>query len=224
MLTFARWALAIYDVTAPSVRLGGVGLFEAFLGAMGISPQWQQRIRHRFGHPVAMQRLLDRLANPTPRVSGGVPDARETVVEIITDNMLSAGLSLVGSRVPDEIAERYLEKQALDAVPIPAQLVQLLIDYLQVSDIVPRALDKIRELTRRTGIDLDAPLATVRTHAAALSALSPKAGGDVRRELLAATRLLHRRSVRNDRREWRCAGFGRRISTVCWSGSAQANS
>jgi len=175
VLTFARWALAIYDITAPAVRLGGVGLFESFLASMGISPQWQQRIRHRFGHPVAMQRLLDRLTNPTPRVSGGVPDARETVVEIITDNMLSAGLSLVGSRVPEEIAERYLEKQALDAVPIPAHLVQLLVDYLGVSDTAPRALDKIRELTRKAGIDLDGPLAVVRTHAAALSALSPKA-------------------------------------------------
>jgi ATP phosphoribosyltransferase regulatory subunit len=175
VLTFARWALAIYDVTAPSVRLGGVGLFEAFLAAIGISPQWQQRIRHRFGHPIAMQRLLDRLTSPAPRVTGGVPDARETIVEIVTDNMLSAGLSLVGSRVPEEIAERYLEKQALDAVPIPANKVQLLVDYLAVSDTAPRALDRIREMARRAGVDLDGPLSTVRTHAAALAALSPKA-------------------------------------------------
>jgi ATP phosphoribosyltransferase regulatory subunit len=175
VLTFARWALAIYDITAPGMRLGGVGLFEAFLAALGISPQWQQRIRHRFGHPVAMQRLLDRLANPGPRVFGGVPDARETIVEIVTDNMLSAGLSLVGSRLPEEIAERYLEKQALDAVPIPPDRVQLLVDYLAVSDVAPRALDRIREMTRRGGLDLEAAIATVRTHAAAFSALSPKA-------------------------------------------------
>ncbi len=175
VLTFARWALAIYDVTAPNVRLGGVGLFESFLAAIGISPQWQQRIRHRFGHPVAMQRLLERLTNPGPRVSGGVPDARETIVEIVTDNMLSAGLSLVGSRQPDEIAERYLEKQALDAVPIPPATVQLLVDYLAVSDGAPQALERIRRLTQKAGIDIEAPLAMVRTHAAALAALSPKA-------------------------------------------------
>ena len=38
VLTFARWALAIYDITAPNVRLGGVGLFEAFLGPPSIPP------------------------------------------------------------------------------------------------------------------------------------------------------------------------------------------
>ncbi len=35
VLTFARWALAIYDITAPNVRIGGVGLFESFLAANG---------------------------------------------------------------------------------------------------------------------------------------------------------------------------------------------
>ena len=175
VLTFARWALAIYDITAPSIRLGGVGLFEAFLAAMGISPQWQARIRHRFGHPVALGRLMERLTNPEKRIAGATPDARETIVEIITDNMLQSGLSLVGSRLPDEIADRYLEKQALDASPIPDDMVQLLVDYLAIIDVPQRALDKIYQMTRKAGIDLEAPLATVRSHAAALIALSPKA-------------------------------------------------
>src|SRR3569623_1733035 len=73
VLTFARWALAIYDVTAPSIRRGGVGLSEAFLAAMGISPQWQARIRHRFGHPEAMGRLMSRLTNPEQKVAGAAP-------------------------------------------------------------------------------------------------------------------------------------------------------
>ena len=33
VLTFARWALAIHEITSPSIRLGGVGLFEKFLEA-----------------------------------------------------------------------------------------------------------------------------------------------------------------------------------------------
>ena len=175
VLTFARWALAIYDITAPSIRLGGVGLFEAFLAAMGISPQWQARIRHRFGHPVALGRLMERLTNPDNRAAGAAPDAHESIIEIVTDNMLQSGLSLVGSRLPEEIAERYIEKQALDAVPIPDEMVQLLVDYLAVVDQPQRALDRIYQMTRQAGIDLEAPLAEVRSHAAALIALSPKA-------------------------------------------------
>ncbi|MEO6395615.1 MAG: ATP phosphoribosyltransferase regulatory subunit [Devosia sp.] len=175
VLTFARWALAIYEIADPRVRLGGVGLFEALLASMDISPQWQTRIRHRFGHPNAMARLMERLTATEARISGTAPDARESIVEIITDNMLSAGMSLVGSRQPEEIADRYLEKQALDAAPIPEDKVQLLVDYFSVSDSAQRALDTVGKLARGASIDLEGPLTTVRTHAAALAALSPKA-------------------------------------------------
>lgn len=175
VLTFARWALAIYDVTAPSIRLGGVGLFEAFLEAAEVPPAWQARIRHRFGHPEALQRLMERLATPGDVITGHAPDGRETVIEIVTDAMLSAGLSLIGSRTPEEIADRYLEKQALDAARIPERTVKLLQDYLSVSDSAQRALDRIGAMCQAHGFDFEEPLFQVRNHAAALAALSPKA-------------------------------------------------
>jgi len=175
VLTFARWALAIYDVTAPSIRLGGVGLFEAFLEAAEVPPAWQARIRHRFGHPEALQRLMERLATPGDAITGHAPDGRETVVEIVTDAMLSAGLSLIGSRTPEEIAERYLEKQALEAARIPERTVQLLQDYLSVSESAQSALDRIGAMCHAHGFDFEEPLFQVRNHAAALAALSPKA-------------------------------------------------
>ena len=175
VLTFARWALAIYDINAPEIRLGGVGLFEAFLEAAEIPPAWQQRIRHRFGHPEAMGRLMERLADPVERATGHAPDARETVIEIVTDSMLSAGLSLIGSRTPEEVADRYLEKQALDAARIPEPTVRLLQDYLSVSESAQSALDRIGAMCRAHGFDFEEPLFEVRNHAAALAALSPKA-------------------------------------------------
>jgi ATP phosphoribosyltransferase regulatory subunit len=175
VLTFARWALAIYDINAPEIRLGGVGLFEQFLEMAEVPPAWQQRIRHRFGHPEAMGRLMERLADPVIRSSGHAPDARETVIEIVTDSMLSAGLSLIGSRTPEEVADRYLEKQALDAAPIPERTVRLLQDYLSVADSAQTALDRISAMCRAHGFDFDGPLLEVRNHAAALAALSPKA-------------------------------------------------
>jgi ATP phosphoribosyltransferase regulatory subunit len=175
VLTFARWALAIYDVTAPNVRLGGVGLFEQFLEMAEVPPAWQSRIRHRFGHPEALGRLMDRLAAPQETPRGQAPDGRETVIEIITDAMLSGGLSLIGSRTPEEIADRYLEKQALDAAPIPPETVKLLQDYLSTADSAHIALDRIGNLCRAYGFDFEEPLFEVRNHAAALAALSPKA-------------------------------------------------
>ena len=175
VLTFARWALAIYDIHSPSIRLGGVGLFESFLEAAEVPAAWQPRIRHRFGHPEAMARLMERLLNPAERAVGNVPDARETVIEIVTDAMLSAGLSLIGSRTPEEIADRYLEKQALDAAPIPERTVILLRDYLSVAESTNTAFDRIGAMCREHGFDFEEPLFEVRNHAAALAALSPKA-------------------------------------------------
>ncbi|MGV3491119.1 MAG: ATP phosphoribosyltransferase regulatory subunit [Devosia sp.] len=175
VLTFARWALAIYDITAPNVRLGGVGLFESFLEAAQIPPAWRSRIRHRFGHPEALQRLVERLENPEERQDGPAPDSRDTVIEIVTDSMLSGGLSLIGSRTPEEIADRYLEKQALDAAPIPPETVALLQNYLSISERAETAFDRISVMCKEAGFDLDEPLYQVRNHAAALQALSPEA-------------------------------------------------
>ena len=175
VLTFARWALAIYDITAPHVRLGGVGLFEAFLEAAQIAPAWRSRIRHRFGHPEALQRLIERLGAPEERAEGPAPDSRDTVIEIVTDAMLSGGLSLIGSRTPEEIADRYLEKQALDAAPVPPETMALLQDYLSVAERADTAFDRISEMCREAGFDLDEPLYQVRNHAGALQALSPEA-------------------------------------------------
>lgn len=175
VLTFARWALAIYDITAPQVRLGGVGLFESFLEASGVPPAWRARIRHRFGHPEALQRLMDRLANPEERVHGPVPDSRDTVIEIVTDAMLSGGLSLIGSRTPEEIADRYLEKQALDAAPIPPETVALLQNYLSIAESAETAFERIAVLCNEAGFDFNEPIYKVRNHAAALAALSPNA-------------------------------------------------
>lgn len=175
VLTFARWALAIYDITAPRVRLGGVGLFEAFLEAAEVPPAWQSRIRHRFGHPESMARLMDRLANPGDRPVGPAPDSRDTVIEIVTDAMLSGGLSLIGSRTPEEIADRYLEKQALSAAPVDADTVALVINYLAISESAESAFLRIESLAQEAGFDFEEPLAKVRGHAAALTALSPDA-------------------------------------------------
>ena len=175
VLTFARWALAIYDITSPNVRLGGVGLFESFLEAANIPVAWRSRIRHRFGHPEALARLMDRLANPEQKIDGPAPDSRDTVIEIVTDAMLSGGLSLIGSRTPEEIADRYLEKQALDAAPIDPDTVALLQSYLAVSESAATAFDRISEMCREAGFDFDEPLYQVRNHAAALAALSPNA-------------------------------------------------
>ena len=91
--------------------------------------------------------------------------------------MLSAGLSLVGSRQPEEIADRYLEKQALDAAPIPEETGgSCCATTSRCPTRAGKALDRIGKLCNRGQASISRSRSyQVRNHAAALTALSPKA-------------------------------------------------
>ncbi|MFC3705520.1 ATP phosphoribosyltransferase regulatory subunit [Devosia honganensis] len=162
VLTFARAALSLYGV-APEVRLGGVGLFEALLAQLDMPDAWRPRIRHRFGHPEAMDRLLARLESAPERPRSEQP-GRAELVEDVTARMVSAGLSLSDGRGPAEIAERYLEQQALDAAQVPPATLRLLRDYLAIRGDALSALRQIEALGERHRLFLGAPLRTIRRH------------------------------------------------------------
>lgn len=169
VIVFALEALEIYGLKS-NVRLGAVDLFEAFLAQAEMPDVWRSRIRHRFGHPEAMGRLLDRLSNPHSASAGSLPWKREDLINVITDQMITAGLSLTGSRTPDEIAERYFEKQALAAARVPSETLTLLRNYLSVKGDVRTALISVEGLADDQGIDIAAPLARLTRHFEALEA------------------------------------------------------
>lgn len=162
VLTFARAALSLYGVT-PNVRLGGVGLFEALLAQADMPDAWRPRIRHRFGHTEAMDRLLSRLEQ-APDLPRSEQPSRDDLIEDVTARMVSAGLSLSEGRAPDEIADRYLEQQALDAAHVPAATLKLLRDYLAIEGDVLSALRQIEALGEANRLFLGAPLRTIRRH------------------------------------------------------------
>ncbi|WP_052715577.1 ATP phosphoribosyltransferase regulatory subunit [Devosia chinhatensis] len=162
VLTFARAALSIYGIV-PQVHLGGVGLFEALLAQADMPDAWRSRIRHRFGHPEAMDRLLSRLER-APETTRSEQPARDDLVEDVTARMVSAGLSLSDGRSPAEIADRFLEQQALDAAHVPAATLALLRDYLSIRGDALSALRQIEALGERHCLFLGAPIRTIRRH------------------------------------------------------------
>jgi len=162
VLTFARAALSIFGV-APDIRLGGVGLFEALLVQADMPDAWRPRIRNRFGHTEALDRLLARL-EAAPDAPREQQPGRQALVDSITEQMVTAGLSLSEGRTPDEIADRYLEQQALDAAHVPASTLRLLRDYLAISGPVLQALTQIEALAARHRLMLGAPIRAIRRH------------------------------------------------------------
>ncbi|UYN99477.1 MAG: ATP phosphoribosyltransferase regulatory subunit [Devosia sp.] len=162
VLTFARAALSLYSVT-PQVRLGGVGLFEALLAQADMPDAWRPRIRHRFGHPEAMERLLTRLEQ-APDVPRSEQPSHADLVEDVTARMVSAGLSLSDGRSPEEIADRFTEQQALDAAHVPPATLKLLRDYLAIKGDVLSALRQLEALAETNRLMLGAPIRAIRRH------------------------------------------------------------
>jgi len=174
VFTFARSALEIYGV-APTVRLGSVAIFETILAAVDIPDVWRPRIRHRFGQPQAMTRLLDRLADPHGATAGSLPWKQDDLVSVITDQMVAAGLSLTSSRAPEEIAERYFEKQQLAAARVSAETITLLRNYLAVRGDARTMVISVEGIAEDQGIDISAPLQRLIQHIEELES-SPNIG------------------------------------------------
>ena len=162
VLTFARAAASIFGV-APSIRLGGVGLFEGLLAQADMPDAWRPRIRNRFGHTEALDRLLTRL-EAAPDIVREAQPRREDLIEDVTAQMVAAGLSLSEGRTPDEIADRFLEQQALDAAHVPPATLKLLRDYLAISGPVLQALTQVEALAQRHRLMLGAPIRAIRRH------------------------------------------------------------
>lgn len=162
VLTFARAACSIFGVS-PDVRLGGVGLFESLLVQADMPDFWRPRIRNCFGHTDALERLLVRLAVGRNHDHVAPPD-RQALVDDITERMVAAGLSLSGSRSPDEIADRHLETVALNHTHVPARTLDLLNEYLAISGPVLQALTQIEALAARHKLMLGAPIRAIRRH------------------------------------------------------------
>lgn len=167
VIGFALDALKIYDLK-PQMRLGAVDIFEAFLAQADMPDVWRSRIRHRFGHDEAMTRLLGRLSDPHTASSGALPWKRDDLVNVITDQMIEAGLSLTGSRAPEEIATRYFEKQELAAARVPSETISMLRSYLAVSNDARTALIQLEGLADDQGINIKKPLARLERHIEAL--------------------------------------------------------
>lgn len=148
----------------PAIRLGSVALFEALLAGVDIPDVWRGRIRHRFGNPAAMGRLLDRLSNPHGTKVGSLPWKQEELVGVVADQMINAGLSLTGSRSPEEVAARYFEKQELAAANVPAETITLLRNYLGLKGDARSALISVEGIAEDQNIDIAAPLDRLNRH------------------------------------------------------------
>lgn len=146
VFSFALEAAALFGISAPRVKLGSVALFEALLASLDLPEMWRPRLRHRFGHPQMLAQLLRRLSQPHRAEQGQEQKSRNALIEEISQRMLEDGLSPRSGRTAEEIADRFMEKQALASAAVPVETVTALEDFLAISDPLEMAIVRIEKL------------------------------------------------------------------------------
>ncbi len=175
VFAFIGEAFSIYDISSPAVQLGSVELFENLLATLDMPDVWRPRVLRRFGNQKQMAELFERLQNHAGMDNQQQPDTKEQLMEQITEQMLADGINPLEGRRPEEIADRYLEKQALAAALVPAKTIQILQAYLGISAPVDQALEKIKNLFASSSFDVQTGLERIEKNAKALHQTMPGA-------------------------------------------------
>jgi ATP phosphoribosyltransferase regulatory subunit len=163
-----------FGIEAPAVRMGDVGLFSALVSALKLPPAWQRRLLKDFNRTGTLEADLANLRNKSdPRAAhAGVLAALEgsdpkAARAFVTDILSIAGITAVGGRTAEEIAERFLEQSSRGATSgLDPEAANVLERYLRIAGDPDEALAALRALAGDAKLDL----------AAALDAFEQRAG------------------------------------------------
>lgn len=155
-----------FGIASPAVRMGDVGMFSALVAALKLPPAWQRRLLKDFNRTGTLEADLANLRNKSdPRAAhagmlaaleGSDPKAARAFV---TDILSIAGISAVGGRTAEEIAERFLEQSSRGAASgLDPEAANVLERYLRIAGDPDEALVALRALARDAKLDLSAPL------------------------------------------------------------------
>jgi ATP phosphoribosyltransferase regulatory subunit len=179
MLALGLEACAQYGLATPDIRLGDVALFSALIAALDLPAAWKRRLVKDFNRKANLASDLEALERDAARerpayqgvlaaLAGSDPEAAHALV---ADLLAIAGISPVGGRSIDEIADRFLEQAALGATTgLPGEMRELIERFLAVSGDPDQAALDLRELAGDGGTDMDAALDLFETRTGFLAA------------------------------------------------------
>jgi ATP phosphoribosyltransferase regulatory subunit len=178
MLALGLEAAEHYGLQQPSIRMGDVGLFSALIAALNLAPAWQRRLIKHFNHKSSLAHDLERLAlsgtNARPEyqgvlaVLGSEPKAAHALV---TDVLSIAGITAVGGRSVEEIADRFLEQASLGATAsLPQETRALIQRFLGITGNPDEALAELAGLAADAKVDLAAELSLFESRTGFLAA------------------------------------------------------
>jgi ATP phosphoribosyltransferase regulatory subunit len=179
MLALALEASAAYGLPGPEIRTGDVGLFAQLIAALDLAPAWKRRLVKDFNRKANLAQDLDRLVVQAARsrpeyqgvliaLAGSDPQGAHALV---TDLLSIAGISAVGGRSVDEIADRFLEQAALGAGHgLPRDTRALIERFLGIGGDPDTAAAALRALFADAKLALDGALDLFETRTGFLAA------------------------------------------------------
>jgi ATP phosphoribosyltransferase regulatory subunit len=179
MLSLGLEATAHFGLSMPDIRIGDVGLFAALVEVLELAPAWKRRLKKDFNRKSNLAQDLDRLTVGTSNgsndyqgvlaaLAGSDPKAAHALV---TDLLSIAGITTVGGRTVDEIADRFLEQSALGAsASLPKATRALIENFLAVTGNPDDAIAQLRKLAGDARIALSPALNLLETRIGFLAA------------------------------------------------------
>ena len=186
MLVLGLEATAHYGFRSAEIRMGDVGLFMALVEALDLAPAWKRRLLKDYNRAANLEHDLDRLGlcgEPRPGDYQGLLAALagsdlKAAHALVTDLLSIAGLTTVGGRSVNEIADRFLEQAALGVgARLPKDAKQVIERFLRIAGNPDAALAEIRTLAQNAGIALDAALDLFESRTGFLAAHDLDVGG-----------------------------------------------
>jgi len=159
-------ALARTGLKNVEVTVGDLSIFAGLLEAIGLSPQWAERLRRHVWRPAYLGELLKRLTGEATTGNAFLSHVGALPVDearaVLRDALSLGGIKHVGARSIEEITERFLE-QAADAssARLPRETADLISSFLAVKVPAAQAVDTLRKLARSASVSLDAPIAAL---------------------------------------------------------------
>jgi len=179
MLALGLEAATHYELSAPKICIGDVGLFTAFVAALDLAPVWKRRLVKDFNRKKLLAHDLDQL---TLAAANGAPEYQGVLAalagsdpmgahHLVTDLLSIAGIAAVGGRSVAEIADRFLEQAALNApTRLPRETRALIERFLAVHGDPDDAANELRALADDAKISLSPALDLFETRTGFLAA------------------------------------------------------
>jgi ATP phosphoribosyltransferase regulatory subunit len=158
VLKLAFEAAALLGVKRPNVRIGDSALFAAVLDALDLNAPWQRRLERSFGDTKRLRALIKRADGSAKAPSPAEPATKAKLRRRVEELFASTGLGTAGGRAPDEIAERFVEKQVI-AEGIGARAADALTAFLGIAGSPSNAASELNALAKSAKLDIAVAIA-----------------------------------------------------------------